>query len=81
MTLSKKEKIFEIIDRGYSGETGIDKKSERIDKILKDFGNLLNIGTHNDKYKVSYADALLAYMEFISIIAYLSSILKKVKED
>ena len=78
---SKKEKIFNIIDRGSSGETGIDKKSERIDKIFKDIGSLLNIGPHNDKYKVRYADALLAYREFLSIIAYLSSILKEVKED
>ncbi len=78
---SKKEKIFNIIDRGSSGEPGIDKKSERIDKIFKDIGSLLNIGPHNDKYKVSYADALLAYREFISIIAYLSSLLKEVKED
>ena len=78
---AKKEKILEIIDRGSSGEPGKDKKSERIDKIFVDIGNLLNIGPHNDKYKVSYADALLAYREFISVIAYLSSILKEVKED
>ena len=78
---AKKAKIFEIIDRGSSGEPGKDKKSERINNIFEEIGNLLNIGPHNDKYKVSYADALLAYREFISVIAYLSSILKDVKED
>jgi hypothetical protein len=76
----KKEKIFEIIDRGSSGDSGNENKSKRIDKIFVDIGNFLNIGPHNDKYKVSYADALLAYREFISVIAYLSSILKEVKE-
>ena len=77
---AKKDEIFEIIDRGSPGEPGKDKKSERIDRIFENIGALLNIGPHNDRYKVSYADALLAYREFISIIAYLSSILKEVKE-
>ena len=78
---AKKDEIFEIIDRGSPGEPGKDKKSERIDRIFENIGALLNIGPHNDRYKVSYADALLAYREFISIIAYLSSLLKEVKED
>ena len=73
-----KEKMFELIDMGSSGEEKYRKKSERIEDIYKALGEILNIGPHNNKYKVTYQDALLSYREFISILSYFSTILAEV---
>ena len=85
-----KEDISETIDNGSIGEDGHPKKSDRINKIYndlsdlldnnifyKDLSDLLNIGPHSDKYKVTYEDALLGYREFISLFSYLSKIISQ----
>lgn len=74
-----KDNMDELIDLGSPGESGNKKKSQRINDLVSDMGNFLNIGPHNDKYKVTYADALLAYRGFISILSYLSSIMFQIK--
>lgn len=75
---SNEDKIAEIIDRGSQGEDSQPAKSKRIRNIYDKIGSLLNIGPHNDKYEVSYADAQLAFREFVSILSYLSHILNQV---
>ncbi len=78
---TRKNEIYELIDRGSPGEQGRKKKSERIEEIYDSISNFLQIGPHNDKYKVTYADAQLAYREFVSVISYLSSILNEVEKS
>lgn len=73
-----RDKIDELIDVGSPGESGKKKKSERINNLVEVMGDFLNIGPHNDKYKVTYTDALLAYREFVSILSYLSSIMVQI---
>jgi hypothetical protein len=77
----KRAEINEIIDKGSNGEEGQDAKSERIEKLFKTLSNFYNIGPHNDKYKVTYQDALLAYRSFVSLLSYLSSIMVNVEEQ
>lgn len=74
-----RDKIDELIDLGSAGESGKKKKSERINNLLDVMGEFLNIGPHNDKYKVTYSDALLAYRGFVSILSYLSSVMVQIK--
>ncbi|MEM0136241.1 MAG: hypothetical protein QXU18_13625 [Thermoplasmatales archaeon] len=76
----KKDKIEEIIDRGSQGEPSQEPKSKRIDSIYEKISNFLNIGPHNDKYRVTYSDALLAYREFVSILSYISEVMKEAGE-
>ncbi|MEM3192777.1 MAG: hypothetical protein QW292_12005 [Candidatus Parvarchaeota archaeon] len=75
-----RDKIEEIIDRGSQGEPGQEPKSKRIDSIYEKISNFLNIGPHNDKYRVTYSDALLAYREFVSILSYISEVMKEAVE-
>lgn len=78
---AKKAEINEMIDKGSKGEGGQDPKSERIEKLFKSLSNFYNIGPHNDKYKVTYQDALLAYRSFVSLLSYLFSIMVNVEEQ
>lgn len=78
---SNEERIAEIIDRGSQGEENQSPKSKRIKTIYDKIGALLNIGPHNDKYEVTYADAQLAFREFVSVIAYLSQILSETAKE
>jgi len=71
------EKIAQIIDSGSIGEKDQKSKSERIKDIYDKIAYFLNIGPHNDKYEVTYADAQLAFQEFVSVLSYLSSILNQ----
>lgn len=73
-----KEKVFELIDMGSPGEEKNKKKSERIEYLYEALGDILNLGPHSDKYKVTYADALMAYRMFVSILSYFSTILAEV---
>lgn len=75
---NNKDKMNELIDLGSPGEETKKKKSERIENLYKAIGEILNIGPHNDKYKVTYRDALLAYRAFVSILSYFSGILFEV---
>ncbi len=78
---SRKNQIAEIIDKGSIGEKNQDPKSTRIADMYDKIANFLNIGPHNDKYKVTYADAQLAFREFVSMLSYLSPIIAQLKND
>ena len=58
-------KIAEIIDSGSKGESDQKPKSKRIKEIYDKIAYFLNIGPHNDKYEVTYADAQLAFRQFV----------------
>lgn len=68
----KRELIFSSIDKGSPKENSDDPKSKKVEEMYKKISNFLNIGPHNDKYKVSYADAQLAFRQFVSILAYIA---------
>ena len=74
-------KIAEIIDSGSKGESDQKPKSKRIKEIYDKIAYFLNIGPHNDKYEVTYADAQLAFRQFVSVLSYLSEVLTQVKDD
>jgi len=76
-----KDKIFSKIDEGSTGEQGQKNKSERVYEIYEKVSYFLNIGPHNNKYKVTYDDALLGYREFISILSYLSKIISDITNE
>ena len=78
---AKKQKITEIIDKGSTGEPNQEPKSERVYHIYEKISYFLNIGPHNDKYEVTYADAQFAFREFVTMLSYFSGILSQVKED
>jgi hypothetical protein len=78
---SRKKEISELIDKGSQGERGQKSKSERIDDIYEKVAYLLNIGPHNDRYMVTYADAQLAFRQLVSILSYISGVLTQLKED
>lgn len=75
------DKISEIIDKGSQGEQNQKSKSQRVKEIYDKITFFLNIGPHNDKYEVTYADAQLAFREFVSMLSYLSSAMSQVKDD
>lgn len=78
---SNKEEIERIIDLGSLGEPNQEPKSKRVEGIYDKITYFLNIGPHNDKYEVTYRDALLAYRQFVTIMSYFSEILIEIKED
>ena len=78
---SRKERIAEIIDKGSIGEDKEDSKSKRIKDIYDKIAYFLNVGPHNAKYKVTYADAQLAFREFVSILSYLSPIISELEGE
>jgi len=74
-----KQKIYKLIDEGSKGEENYPPKSERIGAMYDAISKWLNIGPHEDKYIVTYQDALLGYRQFITMLSYLSSILAEIK--
>ncbi|MEM3860519.1 MAG: hypothetical protein QW478_14180, partial [Candidatus Micrarchaeaceae archaeon] len=76
-----KERMNELIDEGSAGETRYSKKSKRIADIYNDISELLNIGPHSDKYRVTYQDALLAYRQFLTILSYYAPYLEEVRRN
>jgi hypothetical protein len=78
---SHKDAINEIIDKDSTGELGWDSKSKRIEEIYDGISNFLNIGPHSDKYKVTYADAQLAFRQIISMLSYLSPIISEIENN
>ena len=78
---SRKKEISELIDKGSQGEQSQKSKSKRIENIFEEISYFLNIGPHNDKYKVTYTDAQLAFRQFVSVLSYLSEVLTQVKDD
>ena len=74
-------KIEEQIDKGSLGEERQKSKSERVKEMYEKISNFLNLGPHNDKYEVTYFYAQLAFREFISILAYISSVLSKIPKE
>ena len=72
-------KIYKLIDEGSVGEENYPPKSERIGAIYDAISKWLNIGPHEDKYIVTYQDALLGYRQFVTMLSYLSSILAEIK--
>lgn len=78
---SRRGKIEEQIDKGSLGEEDQKSKSERVKEMYEKISNFLNLGPHNDKYEVTYLDAQLAFREFISILAYISSVLSKIPKE
>lgn len=78
---ARKEKINELVDKGSLGQEGKDPKSRRIDGIYDSIATFLNIGPHNDKYKVTYADAQLAFREFVAMLSYLSPIITEAEME
>ncbi|MEM0097487.1 MAG: hypothetical protein QW338_03370 [Conexivisphaerales archaeon] len=70
-----------LIDEGSAGESEKPSKSKRIAKIYSKISNLLNIGPHSDKYRVTYQDALLAYRQFLSILSYYAPYLEEVRRN
>ncbi|MEM3804394.1 MAG: hypothetical protein QXX17_08300, partial [Conexivisphaerales archaeon] len=75
------ERMNELIDEGSAGESGQKSKSKRIAEIYKNISYLLNIGPHNDKYKVTYQDALLAYRQFLTILSYYAHYLEEIRRN
>ena len=69
----RKEEIFKYIDSGSSGEPGKPKKSERFQHIWDGISEFLNLGPHSDKYTVTYADAQLAFRQFVSVPRHFSA--------
>jgi hypothetical protein len=74
-----RQKIYKLIDEGSVGEENYPPKSERIGAMYDAISKWLNIGPHEDKYIVTYQDALLGYRQFITMLSYLSSILAEIK--
>jgi len=72
-------KIYKLIDEGSVGEENYPPKSERIGAMYNAISKWLDIGPHEDKYVVTYQDALLGYRQFITMLSYLSSILAEIK--
>ncbi|MEM3193182.1 MAG: hypothetical protein QW292_14080 [Candidatus Parvarchaeota archaeon] len=75
------KRMNKLIDEGSAGESDQLSKSERIVEIYKNISYLLNIGPHNDKYRVTYQDALLAYRQFLTILSYYAPYLEEVRRN
>ncbi len=78
---SRKSEIAKSIDIGSQGEPNRAQKSQRIEEMYAKVCEFINIGPHNDKYRVTYSDALLAYREFISLLSYLGGIISDIQRD
>ena len=77
---AKKEDILKLIDQGSQGEEGQPTKSERVQSMFEDITKFLQIGPHNNRYKVTFADAQLAFRSFVTLLSFLSPFLSKVEE-
>jgi hypothetical protein len=66
-----------LIDEGSDGQTGHDPKSKRVKDIRDKIHNLANTGIHREAYKVQPDDAILCYYLTVSMVSYLSKLLKK----
>jgi hypothetical protein len=74
---SKWDEIKALIDEGSPGEPSHDPKSTRIKDIRVKIHNLANTGIHREAYKVQPDDAILCYYLTVSMVSYLSKLLKK----
>lgn len=73
----KWDEIKALIDKGSSGESKYDPKSTRIKDIRDKIHNLANVGIHREAYRVQPDDAILCYYLTVSMVSYLSKLLKK----
>ncbi|MEA2074254.1 MAG: hypothetical protein U9O85_00725 [Euryarchaeota archaeon] len=74
---SKWDEIKALIDEGSEGEPNHDPKSKRIKGIRDKIHYLANVGIHREAYKIQPDDAILCYYLTVSMVSYLSKLLKK----
>ena len=74
---SKWDEIKALIDEGSPGEPNHDPKSKRMKDIRDKIHYLANVGIHREAYKIQPDDAILCYYLTVSMVSYLSKLLKK----
>lgn len=74
---SKWDEIKALIDEDSQGESNHDPKSTRIKDIRDKIHYLANVGIHREAYKIQPDDAILCYYLTVSMVSYLSKLLKK----
>lgn len=74
---SKWDNIQALIDEDSPGEPSHDPKSKRVKEIRDKIHYLANVGIHREAYKILPDDAILCYYLTVSMVSYLSKILKK----
>jgi len=74
---SKWDEIKALIDEDSPGESNRDPKSTRIKATRDKIHSIANVGVHREAYKIQPDDAILCYHLTVSMISYLSKLLKK----
>ncbi len=74
---SKWDEIKSLIDEGSPGQSSHNPKSKRIKDIRDKIHYLANVGIHREAYKIQPDDAILCYYLTVSMVSYLSKLLKK----
>ncbi len=74
----KKDEIKELLDRENVEEISYDPKSKRIFDLLDRIKTFVQIGVHRENYESNFHDAQLSLYQSISMISYLSQMLKKI---
>ena len=74
---SKWDNLNTLIDEGSSGQEGQAPKSKRVKDIRDKIHYLANVGVHREAYKIQPDDAILCYYLTVSMVSYLSKLLKK----
>jgi hypothetical protein len=74
---SKWDEIKALIDEDSPGESNHDPKSTRIKATRDNIHSIANVGIHREAYKIQQDDAILCYYLTVSMVSYLSKLLKK----
>lgn len=74
---SKWDEIKALIDEDSPGESNHDPKSTRIKATRDNIHSIANVGIHREAYKIQPDDAILCYYLTVSMVSYLSKLLKK----
>ena len=78
---SKKNELSAALDKNDKKEDDYDPKSKRIMDMQKKVVSFTQIGVHRENYVATYWDAELSLYQSISLISYLSRLIKQLPEN
>ncbi len=78
---SKKDELSAALDKNDKKEEDYDPKSKRVEEMQKKVVSFTQIGVHRENYVATYWDAELSFYQSISLISYLSRLIKQLPEN